>query len=168
MCLSILNLKWNTDQYTSFLLIAFLQCLTHSPHHTNHLFLLFDLKVHAYLFITTLLSWAEGWHNKPVLIIKLTTFPFLKNKVLNQKMSGYLWTKWTILHAPQVSTWEVLLNSLAPKLGQYCPIWWLSISMATHHWGMYSGRVNMSAIIRSVKFLRYYHKSGTKNCIALF
>lgn len=27
------------------------------------------------------------------------------------------------------------------QVGQHCPTWWLSISMATHHRGMYPGRV---------------------------
>lgn len=68
----------------------------------------------------------------------------IKEKPLNhERVGGYSWTKRTLSHAPQVSTWEVLLNSLAPKAGQHCPTWWLSISMATHHRGMYPGRVNV-------------------------
>ena len=113
--------------------------------------------VYACLFIFTIdtsLCWAEGWYNKWFAINKQSNFLWgsytrqtevviIKEKSLNHKgLGGYSWTKPTISHAPQVSTWEVSLNSLAPKPGQQCPTWWLSISMATHHRGMYPGRGN--------------------------
>lgn len=127
--------------------------LTHSPLPALFTFY-FIWMVHTCLFLLLYSVEQKGdiindlqWINDPIFrgsFIKQTEVVIMKEKPLNHEgVGGYSWTKRTLSHAPQVSTWEVLLNSLAPKAGQHCPTWWLSISMATHHRGMYPGRVNV-------------------------
>lgn len=146
-------LDFKMKQHISFFLIAFYY-LTHFPplsQLVSTFIISLEWMIYACLFL--LLYSTE---QKDITWFAINKYNFLcgsytrqteavitEEKSFNNKGLGrYSWTKSNISHAPQISTWEVLLNSLAPKPGQYCPSWWLSISMATHHWGMDSGKVN--------------------------
>ena len=143
----------HSDQHLSFFLIAFYY-LTHFPlpsQLVSTFIISLEWMIYACLFLLLCsteqkdITWFAknksnffcGSYTRQIEVV------IIEEKSFNHKgLGGYSWIKSNISHAPQVSTWEVLLNSLAPKPGQHCPSWWLSISMATHHWGTDSGRVN--------------------------
>lgn len=77
-------------------------------------------------------------------VVPITTKVKMWSTVLFAPKCIYLQQNSSLHNVPQVSTWEVWLNSLAPKPGQHCPAWWLSISMATHHWDIFPGKTSTS------------------------